>query len=58
MQTPAALSRERTRFGDVGGPSTGDVFRACNAGAHGHVDGASVDFVRAAEKLSRWLVTQ
>ena len=32
-----------------------DVYRLCNEGAHGVEVGARIDFIRAAEKLARWL---
>ena len=60
-----ALFDDPERAGDVmahlnrvGGPSTGDTFKSCNAGAHGQFAGDPVPFVRDVEKLSRWLVTQ
>jgi hypothetical protein len=42
----------------LGGPSTGDTFKSCNAGAHGQFAGDPVPFVRDVEKLSRWMVAQ
>ena len=32
-----------------------DVYRLCNEGAHGVEVGARIDFIRAAERLARWL---
>jgi hypothetical protein len=60
-----ALFDDPERAGDVmghlnrvGGPSTGDTFKACNAGAHGAFGSDPAPFVRGVEKLARWLVAQ
>ncbi len=60
-----ALFDDAERAGEVmghlnrtGGPSTGDTFKSCNAGAHGQFGGDPVSFVRDVERLARWLVTQ
>jgi len=44
-----------TRVNKEGGRAAGDTFKACNEGAHGKFEGDLVGFIRAAEKLARWM---
>jgi hypothetical protein len=44
-----------TRINKEGGRPAGDTFKACNEGVHGKFDGDLIGFIRATEKLARWM---